>query len=258
MYWRDGKLAIVDEEFNGRVMVAGDFHGDLDAFLSIKKIFEGDPDALLIFLGDYADRGENGLEVIQGVAELVDRNPGRAIPLKGNHEDYRGGEPWFSPWTLGEEVGTKTGARWEDFLPELEDFLRRLFLAALIPNLAIFLHGGVSSKVKNLKLLVDPPQEIEEDIMWSDPIEWEGESPNPRGAGVLFGPDVSYRVVRGLGVNFIVRSHQPQKAVEGPFLEHRGRVVTLSSTSIYGGRPFLAVFRPGDKSSPRKINVVYL
>ncbi|MEM3402625.1 MAG: metallophosphoesterase family protein [Candidatus Hadarchaeales archaeon] len=258
MFRRDGMLAILDEEFKGRVLVAGDIHGDLEAFLSIRKIFGEDQEALLIFLGDYADRGENGLEVIRGVAELVEKNPERIIPLKGNHEDYRDGEPWFSPWTLGEEVEAKTGSSWEDFLPELEDFLGRLFLAALIPEAAIFVHGGMSSKVGEVRRIVEPSREVEEDILWSDPMDEDGELPNPRGAGVLFGPDVSRMVLERLGVKMVIRGHQPQKAYDGPFFEHEGRVVTLSSTNVYGGRPFLLDFRCGEDLKREKMDVIYL
>lgn len=45
----------------------------------------------LIFLGDYADRGPKGVEVIDSVEELIGKYPGRLIALRGNHEDYTEG-----------------------------------------------------------------------------------------------------------------------------------------------------------------------
>jgi hypothetical protein len=41
-----------------------------------------------VFLGDYADRGISGTEVLEGVSRLLDRNRENVVLLKGNHEDY--------------------------------------------------------------------------------------------------------------------------------------------------------------------------
>lgn len=257
MFTGKGKLATVEEGFRV-VMVAGDIHGDFQAFKKIEKIFHETQDGVLIFLGDYADRGDQGLEVIQGVSAMMERCPDRVIPLKGNHEDYREGKPCFSPWTLGEEVEAKTGKPWEDFFPEMERFIQKLFLGAVIPGVALFLHGGISSRLKDLRDLENPDPALEEDILWSDPMDENGECPNPRGAGVLFGPDVGRSVLGKVGVKLLIRSHQPQKAAEGPFLEHGRRVLTISSTSIYGGRPFLLTIQTGAHLKRSEMGCIYL
>ncbi len=62
----------------------------------------------------------------------------------------------------------------------------------------------------------------------------------------MFGPDISNAVAKRLNAEYIVRSHQPFKAESGPCIEHGGRVVTISSTSVYGGRPFVLEI-PADK-----------
>ncbi|MEM2491884.1 MAG: hypothetical protein QXG96_06845, partial [Candidatus Bathyarchaeia archaeon] len=49
-----------------------------------------------------------------------------------------------------------------------------------------------------------------------------------------------------LGIGYIVRSHEPMKALDGPFVEHGGRVVTISSTGVYGGEPFALALPAGD------------
>jgi len=71
-----------------------------------------------------------------------------------------------------------------------------------------------------------------------------GEFPNPRGVGKLFGPDVTKRVLEAFGVKVLIRSHEPVKATQGPFPEHGGLVITTSTTSVYGGRPFLLRIAP--------------
>ena len=243
-YESKGKLAIVREDFEGEVMVAGDIHGDLEAFERIRDLFLARANSLLIFLGDYADRGDQGLEVVEGVKELLEKFGDRVIALKGNHEDYRQGKPYFSPCDLPWELETKKRVKWMDFFPEFErEFLGRLHLACLIPGLALLVHGGVSSKIRGLEDLENPTPSVEEDLLWSDPFERSGEYPNPRGAGVLFGPEASESLVKRMGVKFVLRSHEPRKAFDGPCLEHSGRVLTLSSTKVYGGRAFVLTFR---------------
>ncbi len=253
-YDSEGKLAIIRANFQNEVIVAGDLHGDLEAFEQIRNLFLQTPNSLLIFLGDYADRGDHGLEVIEGVKELMERFKERVVALKGNHEDYRDGTPYFSPCDLPSEVQTKKNMRWDKFFPQFErEFLNRLHLAALIPGLMLFVHGGISSRLKEPEALKNPPADVEEDILWSDPREWSGEHLNPRGAGILFGPDISESLLRRIGVKFLIRSHEPGRALDGPLIEHSGRVFTLSSTRVYGGRAFVLTFKPNPELTPSKL-----
>jgi hypothetical protein len=234
-----GKLVIIRPE--ERLIVVGDIHGDLDSFNEIKKLFSPDGD-ILIFLGDYADRGINSVEVIEGVRELFKSYPESIIPLKGNHEDYTAeGRPMFTPCTLIREVERKKG-NWKLYFEELKNnFLYRLYLSAIIPDKALFVHGGISSKIRSKEDLVNPDRLVGEDVLWSDPFETKGEYGNPRGAGILFGSDISKEVSRRLNVKYIIRSHEPGKASSGPIIEHEGRIVTISSTNVYGGKPFVLI-----------------
>ncbi|MEW6161891.1 MAG: metallophosphoesterase family protein [Nitrospirota bacterium] len=238
-----GRLAIIPPfaDPEERLIVVGDIHGDSHSFNAIKKIFIPDKD-LLIFLGDYADRGPNSVEVIEGVQELIKSHPERIIPLKGNHEDYTPeGRPMFTPCTLIREVETKRGS-WRLYFKELrKNFLDGLYLSATIPGKVLFVHGGISNVIKSKEDLVNPNELVEEGILWSDPYEIKGEYGNPRGAGVLFGPDISKEVTKRLNVKYIIRSHEPGKAPRGPFIEHEGRMVTISSTRVYGGRSFVLI-----------------
>ncbi len=253
-YKTKGKLVCIQKDFKGKLMVAGDLHGDLEAFEQIRKRFLQTKDSILVFLGDYADRGSYGLEVIEGVKDLMDKFGYRVIALKGNHEDYRDGIPRFSPCDLMLEVETKRRTRWADFFPRFErEFLLRLPLAVLVPRLALLVHGGISSKIRNLADLTTLTERVEEDILWSDPCKVKGEYPNPRGTGVLFGPDVSRSFAKRIGVRFLVRSHELRKAFEGPCVEHSGRVFTLSSTRVYGGKAFVLFFRPDPKLTQEEL-----
>ncbi len=228
------KLSEID-----RVIVSGDIHGDYESLQRIRDLFDPSQD-FLIFLGDYADRGPKGIEVIDGVRELVRKYPDRAIAMKGNHEDYsKSGAPSFAPCDLMHEAYEKRNGWPSYFEGVLRPFLDELYLAVLIPGEVLFVHGGISNKIRSVNDLRRPSRQIEKDVLWSDPFGGYGERPNMRGIGIEFGKDVSERVCQRLGIKRIVRGHQPRKARGGPYVEHDGRVITISSTIIYGGTPFV-------------------
>lgn len=221
-----------------RLIVVGDIHGDYEIFQRICNLFNPLKDCM-IFLGDYADRGPRGIEVLHEISKLVKKYD-QIIILKGNHEDYTiDGKPKFSPCDLIEEANKKKGGWKRYFQNELRYLMDEMYLAALLPNQVLFVHGGISSKIKNITDLRYPSKHIEEDILWSDPRDGKGEYPNTRGIGVSFGKDISDYVCSNLGVKTIIRSHQPMKARKKPYVEHDGRVITINSTSIYGSPPFI-------------------
>ena len=191
------------------LIVVGDLHGDYDALQSVLRTADPFKDCI-IFLGDYADRGASGVEVIAAIDDLLKSRPQNMFALKGNHEDYpESGSPEWGPWTLGNEVNRKVGD-WRSYLQnKLKPFIQSLYLAIIVPGEILFAHGGVSSKIRNLDDLRHPTDKIQEAILWSDPFEGLEEHPNRRGAGVEFGIDVTTKVCKLLGVKRIVRSHQP-------------------------------------------------
>jgi hypothetical protein len=237
MYDINGDLAIIDRESIRRIIVFGDIHGDLESLEWGMRNWG--PNDLLLFLGDYADRGPSGVEVIESILAISDRAPGRTLILKGNHEDYgETGEPRFSPCTLMDEAARKRGS-WEAFLPIFREFESRMSSAAILPGFALFTHAGIGPEINGPDDLIEPSSLVREHLIWSDPGLRRGVVPSPRGAGVLFGPDISASVLASLGVKFLIRSHQPRKATVSPAFDHRGRVVTLNSTRVYGGGSFV-------------------
>jgi diadenosine tetraphosphatase ApaH/serine/threonine PP2A family protein phosphatase len=239
-------IKLTEEMFSKfkRLLVIGDLHGDiasLNAIFSKINLFE---DALL-FLGDYGDRGAYSVEVIETLSSLRNGHADRVFLLKGNHEDYTElGNPQFIPCSLKQEVEKKKGD-WEDyFVHELKPFIDNLSLAAIMPGNSLFVHAGISSKIKSIESLINPTADIERDILWSDPSDGLGEVPNAKrgGSGVEFGPDISEFVCRLLNVKRIIRSHEPTKALFEPNYAHDGKVVTISSTRVYRGLPFMLIF----------------
>ncbi len=226
--------------------IIGDLHGDSEALQAALKITDPLKDGIL-FLGDYADRGQFGKEVIEIVDSLKKEFTQNVFALKGNHEDYsESGQPEFWPCTLIDEV-QKKGNEWQTYFQNtLKPFIQTLPIAAILPGETLLIHGGVSTKIRREEDLINPTRDVELDILWSDPFEGEGERSNWErgGVGVIFGQDVTGKVCKALGVKRIVRSHEPLKALTGPFYSHDERVITVSSTSAYGGTPFLLTINP--------------
>lgn len=240
----NGKL--VDIERPESLIVVGDLHGDLESFNKILSSWKNRKNNYIIFLGDYADRGENGLEIIESLNKLRDKE--NVVLLKGNHENYdERGNPLFNPCTLIDEVKYKRGYWNSYFSKHLMPFFDSLHLAAIVDKKILFVHGGISSNIKSLEDLRHPAY-VEEDILWSDPDTLgKGEHPNRRGAGVEFGEDITERVLDNLKTSLLIRSHQPDLACNGPNLTQK-KVVTISSTNVYGGKPhYLEI--PGSKIS---------
>lgn len=74
-----------------RVIAVGDIHGQYELLKDMVENqiqFNSDSD-ILIFLGDYIDRGqsiEDELNVLNYLIDLYNSNPGKIVLLRGNHE----------------------------------------------------------------------------------------------------------------------------------------------------------------------------
>ena len=79
----------------GRLVYAvGDVHGHTDALAPLLRLLAEDADRsagrerpLLVFLGDYVDRGPDSRGVIDMILALEAEGPFEVVCLRGNHED---------------------------------------------------------------------------------------------------------------------------------------------------------------------------
>jgi serine/threonine protein phosphatase 1 len=70
-----------------RILAVGDVHGMYEKLITLMEKIQFNPaEDLLIFLGDYIDRGSQPLECLDYVKALSITHPGRVVPLLGNHE----------------------------------------------------------------------------------------------------------------------------------------------------------------------------
>lgn len=90
----------------------GDIHGEVTLLKRLLASLPYQPEDHLIFLGDYVDRGEDSVAVIQTLQELQQQHE-HCIFLRGNHEDA-----WLEAWngTAFQEQPPIEGAHkvWED------------------------------------------------------------------------------------------------------------------------------------------------
>ena len=235
-----------------KIHVFGDLHGDYYPFSQYLKNINLETN-FIIFLGDYADRGKYGIETLAAVNRLIMDFPENVIALKGNHEDYlEDGVPFFSPCDLIEEAQEKTGSWRKYYESFFIPFVEKLYLSIIIPGQMLFVHGGISSKIKGIGDLQYPSPDIEKDILWSDPCEKSNKLPdedeyeNFRGSGVLFSKTVTRKVLSACGVRYLIRSHQPRLTKDGIFFNHDKMVITINSTSVYDTLPAVMVIDPLD------------
>ena len=221
----------------GEAVVIGDIHGDLN---SLERILnetrfiekaEAKANLYLVFLGDYGDRGPYSPEVYHVVFRLKTMFPEKVILLMGNHE---GPEDLLAhPHDLPFHLQRKFGGAWHEVYKALTHLQRQLYTAVLVEKRCIMLHGGVPSMAKTLDDLAfayekHPKKRHLEEILWSDPSEgMRGTRPSPRGAGMLFGGDVTERFLRMLDVRCLIRGHE--SAGKGYKFNHNGRILTLFS-----------------------------
>jgi len=227
----------------GEATVIGDIHGDLDTLAQIlqqSKFLEKMQRAetsLLIFLGDYGDRGDYSPEVYYVVLKLKEAYPKNIVLMRGNHEGPE--DILASPHDLPTHLHRKFGEEWSKAYEKLRQLFEQLYNAVLVKDQFIMLHGGVPSQTKSIEDLAyahkkHPHATLLEEILWSDPEEGiSGTYPSPRGAGKLFGKDVTNRFLKMLNAKVLIRGHEPSEV--GYKINHEGRVLTLFSRK---GEPY--------------------
>jgi hypothetical protein len=224
------------------LVVVGDIHGD---FFTLEKIMERidftnylkNESNLLIFLGDYIDRGKYSLEVLLFLCNLKNTYPNNVFMLMGNHEAYNHFP--FSSYDfysyLLDKFAQSTKLFYDDhILP----FFESLFLFCEINGFSILTHGGLpvientnffenykfhlSSALKNVLLL--------EEILWNDPRDLPCDhnwSFSNRGLGKYFGVGITNMWLLKTGCKFLLRGHEPCKGYK---LIHENKILTIFSS----------------------------
>ncbi len=237
-----GRLIRASSE--GEAIVVGDLHGDLETLSNILKAseflqkVERNEHSLLVFLGDYGDRGIFSAEVYYVVLALKANFPEHVVLMRGNHEGPE--DLLASPHDLPNHLQNRFGENWSEAYLKLKELFSHLYNAVVVEDRCILLHGGVPSMAKSPDDVAyaqakHPHESHLEEILWSDPEEGlKGTRPSPRGAGKLFGQDITEKFLKIVNAKVLIRGHEP--ADVGYKINHGGKVLTLFSRR---GEPYL-------------------
>jgi len=215
------------------VTVIGDIHGDMESLVHILKEIEAVNADRIVFLGDYGDRGSESVEVYYLLLKLkVSEGREKAkkiIMLRGNHE----GPPDMPvmPHDLPFLFTKKYGVRGKEVYEKIKELWEYLPYCVLVEGRYLMLHGGLPVNVASIEDIAFAHESHSsssnfEEILWSDPVEGKGIFYSMRGAGRMFGEDITERVLRMVGVKTLIRSHEPCEGVE---VRQGRKVLTLFS-----------------------------
>jgi serine/threonine-protein phosphatase PP1 catalytic subunit len=169
-------------ELRPPVTICGDIHGQYADLLRIFDHAKYPPSTNYLFLGDYVDRGKQGIPVVCLLLALKITYPEQVFLLRGNHEcSYINQQFGF----YDECVSMYDYDVWQTF----SDLFNCLPVCAIVDDKIFCVHGGISPDLKNLNQIrkLPRPQEIPEeglmcDLLWSDPDSMiDGWETNDRG-----------------------------------------------------------------------------
>lgn len=227
------------------VTVVGDLHGKFHDLLQVFNVSGHLPETTYLFLGNYINRGPCSVETISLLIALKVRYPSRITLLRGNHETRQLSRVYGFYNECIEKYST---VEW-GLITDLFDYFP---IAAVIGSEIFCVHGGLSPQINTLEEIkqIDRFQEIPSeglfsDLMWSDPSDSPGFTPSLRGAGFLFGEDVSKKFCHTNHFKFIARALQ--LAIEGYQWTHADRVVTVHSNSNH-------LYRCGNKGAVMEVS----
>lgn len=248
--------------------VLGDIHGNLSDLRTYERIlWPSAPTCVVgsyLFLGDYVDRGDYGLECICYLLSMKVLAPKTFYLLRGNHE-LRSIQQAF---TFFREVCEKF--RNQQLGTQVWDTLNKVFdlmpVAATIDDQIFCSHGGIPTSALRLDELhnipvplVDPENQSAAawEILWNDPvssteyaeyadllrkqpggqqavINMQGYLPNTkRGTAFFFSEEAVKRFLHLNSLSHIIRAHEC--VPPGYALHCNAKVITIFSSSHYCG-----------------------
>jgi diadenosine tetraphosphatase ApaH/serine/threonine PP2A family protein phosphatase len=228
---------LVEIKPRGEALVVGDLHGDLESLVQvlqqsrIMQRMEKSQQVFLIFLGDYGDRGEFSAEIYYAVLSLKLQRPTQVVLMRGNHEGPR--DLLAIPHDLPMQFQSRFGKKWTEAYNGVLELFQHLYNSVLVEERYLIVHAGLPPQARTIEDFAHadkkhPKETFLEDMLWSDPQESiDGVYPSPRGAGHLFGKNITTAILEALNVKIMIRGHEP--CSEGFKIDHDGKVLTLFS-----------------------------
>lgn len=183
----------------GKAVFVGDTHGDFDATETIFRLYFK-PGFILVFLGDYVDRGDYAKKNIEFLLNKKEESPEQVFLLAGNHEGYCSVP--FSPADFWESLSSEEYNYFSEICPFFP-------FAAATQNGLMVIHGAPPD--------VSGPEDINDvqicsdhwfQLTWGDFVDKPGDFIGENSGRPLFGVDYFNRVMKQLGSQVLIRSHQ--------------------------------------------------
>ena len=216
-----------------KLIFAGDTHGDLQVSRQIIKEYLK-PGSILVFLGDYVDRGPSSKENLEFLVERKKNFPKQLVLLMGNHEGYPVRR--FHPADFWESLSIKEERKYRKML-------RNLPLAFSFGPI-IALHGAPPQldsldKINQIK----PDDNLWRQICWGDLSEEKGWYLGSFHGRPKFGRDYFHQVMDKLGKKILVRAHQPDCST----YMLNDRCLTLFTSCVYHKKRIIALLDTSQK-----------
>lgn len=195
-----------------RTFAIGDIHGCHNALLTLLDAVQPQPTDLVVFLGDYIDRGPASREVVETLLGLDQKC--KAVFLRGNHEvmildaryNFEKSVFWLSYGgkEAAQSYGANPKALWQSQIPAAHwNFFqetRRFFET----DETIFVHAALNPELE----MKDQSDDL---LFWEDFSEIRKEHVSGK------------RVICG---------HTPQRSKE---IANRGYAICIDTGAVYGG-----------------------
>ena len=213
-----------------KVIFVGDTHGDLEASQKVIKNYlkEGN---IIVFLGDYVDRGSYSKENIDFLLEIKVKNPKQIYLLQGNHEGHRILK--FSPAEFWESLDETDYEKYSSIVKK--------FPLAVVTDDIIALHG-VLPDVKSLAEINKIKLGSEEwrQITWGDFEDEKGDylGIDPFTGRPQFGRDYFFKTMDRFNKKVLIRSHQPTSSL----FMFDNRCLTIFTSSAYTCERTIAIY----------------
>lgn len=221
-------------ELEAPLKIVGDIHGQYSDLLRLFECGGFPPSTNYLFLGDYVDRGPNGLETICLLLAYKIKYPENFFMLRGNHEC----SSINRIYGFYDECRSRYSLKiWRLF----NDCFNCLPLGAVIEDKILCIHGGLSPDLKSIDQMrrIVRPTDIPDtgllcDLLWADPEpDTQGFDVNDRGVSFTFGPDIVEDFLRRHEFDLIVRAHQVVE--DGYEFFSKRQLVTVFSAPNYCG-----------------------
>lgn len=248
--------------------VLGDIHGNINDLRAYERIlWPGAPACVAgsyLFLGDYVDRGDHGLECICYLLSMKVLAPKTFFLLRGNHELRTIQQAFtFFRETCEKFRNQQLGIQVWETLNKVFDLMP---IAALIDDQIYCAHGGIPTSALRLDELYNIPSPLTDpenqsasawEMLWNDPVSsteyteyadllrkqpggqvavsnMQGYLPNTkRGTAFFFSEEAVSRFLHLNNLSHIIRAHEC--VPPGYALHCNGKVITVFSSSHYCG-----------------------